>query len=131
VDHEDDPVLGRPVNLKKTIAIFFALFVAACATHEDLPPPLDVIDPPVPTNLQVQTEDLLTYDLAWTISDPSVVKEYRVYSSFAGQTPVLEGTTDQTSIQVVSPVAVEGISFCVSSVTIENVESRLICANPE
>ena len=116
--------------MKKWIVIF-VLFVAACSKHDDVPPPLEVMTPPTPKNLVVETVDQLTYDLSWEIDDPAVVKEYRIYSEYGSSGPVLEGTTDTTTIQVISPVAISGLVFCVSAVTLENVESPLACATSE
>jgi hypothetical protein len=116
--------------LKKWVVIF-ALFLAACSEHDDVLPPIDVAVPPTPSNFQVESADLLTYHLSWQIDDPAVVKEYRIYSRYATSDLVLEGTTESTSIDVVSPVAVEGIVFCVSAVTLENVESHLVCGSAE
>jgi hypothetical protein len=116
--------------LKKWVVII-GLFLAACSEHDDVLPPIDVAEPPTPTNFQVETADLLTYHLSWEIDNPAVVKEYRIYSKYAGSEPVLEGTTDTTSIDVVSPVAIEGLVFCVSAVTVENVESHLVCGTSE
>ena len=65
------------------------------------------------------------------IGDPAVVKEYRIYSQYSTSGLVLEGTTVSTSIDVVSPVAIEGLVFCVSAVTVENVESHLTCGSSD
>jgi len=116
--------------LKKWIVIF-VLLVAACSKHDDVPPPLEVMTPPTPKNLVVETVDQLTYDLSWEIDDPAVVKEYRIYSEYGTSGPQLEGTTDTTAIQVISPVALSGLVFCVSAVTLENVESSLTCKASE
>ena len=111
--------------------VIIGLLVVACSEHDDVLPPIDVIDPPTPTNFQVETADLLTYHLSWDIDDPAVVKEYRIYSQYATSELVLEGTTDTTVVDVISPVAIEGVVFCVSAVTVENVESHLACGTSE
>jgi hypothetical protein len=116
--------------LKKWVVIL-GLLLAACSSHDDILPPIDVAEPPTPTNFQVETTDLLTYHLSWEIGDPAVVKEYRIYSQYSTSGPVLEGTTVSTSIDVVSPVAIEGLVFCVSAVTVENVESHLTCGSSD
>ena len=118
--------------MKKWFVIIGLLVLAACSQHDDVLPPIDVIDPPTPDSLKVESTDLLTYHLSWKIDDPeAVVKEYWIYSQYATSELVLEGTADTTDVYVVSPVAVEGIVFCVSAVTIENVESRLVCGTKE
>jgi hypothetical protein len=116
--------------LKKWVVIIGVL-LAACSEHDDVLPPIEVAYPPTPANFVVETTDLLTYHLSWEIDDPSVVKEYRIYSQYAGSDLVLEGTSDATAIDVVSPIAIEGIVFCVSAVTVENVESHLVCATSD
>lgn len=115
----------------KRFIVILALVVTACARHDDVPPPLEVMTPPTPKNLVVETVDQLTYDLSWEIDDPAVVKEYRIYSEYGTSGPQLEGTTDTTTIQVISPVALSGLVFCVSAVTLENVESALTCGTSE
>jgi hypothetical protein len=116
--------------LKKWVVII-GLLLMACSEHDDVVPPIDVAEPPTPTNFQIETADLLTYHLSWEIDDPAVVKEYRIYSQYGTSGPVLEGTAETTSIDVVSPVAIEGLVFCVSAVTVENVESHLVCGTSE
>jgi hypothetical protein len=107
------------------------LILCSCSRHDDLPPALDVLEPPVPTNLTVETTDYITFQLSWQVDDPSVVSYYRVYSRFEFSSPALEDTTRFTSVQVSSPIPVPGVIFCVSAVTIENVEGLLECKAAE
>jgi hypothetical protein len=118
------------------------LFLAACSRHDDLPPPLQLIDPPVPTNLTVETVDNITFFLTWDIDDPSVAREYYIYN----QVEVLPGTwTPLTRLETSEPVDTTAVqiqtddglpipgtaTFCVSTVTIENVEGSKACATAE
>jgi len=122
--------MGGSPNVKKFI-VTIVLVLIACARHDDILPRLDVAEPPIPRNFLVETTDQITYHLSWEIDDPSIVKEYRVYSKFAGSSPVLEGTTDTTVVEVNTQIPIPGVSFCVSAVTVENVESSLTCASAE
>jgi len=116
----------------KKLVVTLCFVLAACAQHGDILPPIDVAQPPVPTDFSVSTADYVTYHLSWDIVDPSsLVTEYRVYSLFPGYDPVLQGTTDTTAVEINTQVQVLGISFCVSAVTVEHVEGRLACASAE
>lgn len=123
----------------KRLIVVLALFVfAACARHDDMPPPLSVTNPPMPQNLSVTTNDSQTFDLNWDIDDPSVVANYRIYTqvTIIGQTLPIEyqGSVDSNYAQVIFDAPVTGgtiVTFCVGSVTVENVESRLACATAE
>jgi hypothetical protein len=116
----------------KKLVVILGLVLVACTQHDDLLPPIDVTEPPTPANLTVSTTDFVIYHLSWQIDDPSsVVKEYRVYSMVTGYAPVLQGTTDTTAVEINAKVPVLGVSFCVSTVTVDNVEGHLVCAAPE
>jgi len=115
----------------KKLVVSIILVLVACAQHDDILPRLDVAEPPIPRNFLVETTDQITYHLSWEIDDPSIVKEYRVYSQFGTSSPVLEGTTDTTAVEVNTQIPIPGVSFCVSTVTVENVESHLTCASAE
>jgi hypothetical protein len=123
----------------KRLIIVITLFVfAACARHDDMPPPLSVTAPPEPQNLTVTTNDNQTFDLNWDVDDPSVVDHYAIYTQITvlgQQLPIeYQGDVDGTFAQVIFDAPITGgteITFCVASVTIENVESRLVCAMAE
>ena len=116
----------------KRFIVILGLVLVACAQHDEILPPIDVAEPPTPMDFTVSTSDFIKYHLSWTIDDPSsIVREYRVYSMIPGYTPVLQGTTDTTAVEIDTQVGVIGVSFCVSSVTVENVEGHLVCAAPE
>jgi hypothetical protein len=116
----------------KRLFVTLVLVLVACARHDDPLPPIDVVEPPAPKNLIVETTDQITYHLSWEIDDPMGVKKYfRVYSRFQSSSPAFEDTTSTTAVQVVAPLPIPGISFCVSTVTHENVESRLLCEPAE
>lgn len=119
--------------MKRLIVI--ALFVfAACARHDDLPAPLDVQVPPLPQNLSVSTADNQTFELDWDIDDPSAIDQYGIYTQITllGQAFPLEyqGFVDTTYAQVIFDTPVTSgtaVTFCVTAVTVENVESSLAC----
>ncbi|UCH83441.1 MAG: hypothetical protein JSW50_13430 [Candidatus Latescibacterota bacterium] len=102
--------------------------LAACSRHDDPPPALPIVEPPQPTNFTVTTQDSVVYELSWDVDDPTVVSFYLLYSQvdipFAGlQVDTIPGTSAQVNLGLPLPV-----TFCVSSVTFENVESLLTCA---
>lgn len=114
----------------KRLVVVLILMLGACSRHDDVPPPLDVTVPPTPQDLVVETVDFITFTLTWNVSDPSIVREYRLYWRFESTSPeLLPETVDTTavSISVDPPIPAPGIIFCVSSVTLENVESSLVC----
>jgi hypothetical protein len=108
------------------------LFVAACARHDDsVPPQLPIVDPQQPTDFQVATQDSIVYDLSWSVADPTVVEFYVVYTQvlipfFEAQIDTTSSTSAQVNLGAKLPV-----QFCVSSVTFQNVESKLTCATIE
>lgn len=121
------------------IALFLVSFLfSACARHDDMPPPLAVTTPPVPQNLTVTTVDNQTFDLNWDVDDSSVVDYYKVYTQVTvlGQPFPMEyqGDVESNYAQVIFDTpATSGteVTFCVSSVTVENVEGQLACAMAE
>ncbi len=126
----------------KRLIIISILVLVACSRHDDLPPPLQLADPPVPTDLRVETVDNITFLLTWEIADTSVVREYWIYSQveiLPGATTPLERiateeSVDTTAVQIQTDdgLPLPGIAtFCVSSVTIENVEGQKACAKAE
>lgn len=118
----------------KRIVVALILAVVACARHDDLPAPLGVADPPVPQDFVVETADWITFTLSWDVADPSSIAEYRLYWRFPTTSPeLLPETVDTTtvSITVDPPIPAQGIIFCVSSVTLENIESSLVCGTAD
>jgi hypothetical protein len=105
-----------------------ALVFAACSRHDDNPPPqLPLADPPQPRDFQVSTQDSVVYDLSWTVSDPTVVVYYRVYTQVLIEFVEAQvDTTSSTSVHVDLGAKLP-VAFCVSSVTYQNVESPLTC----
>ena len=84
--------------------------------------------PPAPGNFTVSTSDNVTYDLSWTISDPTVIRFYRLYWTVGGP-PNLADTTQATSVQLITTVPTPGIVFGVSSVSVGHVESAITFAS--
>ena len=120
--------------MKTWLVIIGLLALAACSEHGDVLPPIDVIDPPTPDSLKVETTDYLTFHLSWKIDDPSLVTQYRIYVRLDPETLELWGTAAATDTSVLSPFApvpVAGLVWCVSAITIENVESQLTCGTSE
>jgi hypothetical protein len=115
--------------LKKLIVIA-ALVLSACARHDDMLPVLEVMEPPVPANLTIVTDDYITFQIAWDIEDPtSMVSYYRLWAATPYTSAAPLDTTVLTSATIVTQdgLPIRGITFCVSSVTTENVESVLVC----
>jgi hypothetical protein len=119
--------------LKRLLAIVALLALAACARHDDLPSALVVMEPPVPTDFTVSTDDRISFDLSWNIDDPqSIVSYYRFYVAVPPYMQVarLDTTVVDRSVTLVTEDGLPapwGMTFCVSSVTTENVESRPAC----
>jgi len=104
------------------MAAIMLIAVVSCSRHEDLPDPLPLVTPPMPS-LTVSTPDSMTFNLSWTVSDPTVVNYYRIYTII----PLIGTQIDTTSATnaVVGPLGTvfPGLTFGVSSVTFQNVES--------
>ena len=113
-----------------TLSLSVAL-LAACSQHDDnVPPQLPISEPPQPVNFVVSTADSINFDLSWEVDDPSIVDYYFVYSEILWPIPSLEvDTTSSTSVKVNTGIQLP-VRFCVSSVTFQNVESRLTCRIP-
>ena len=118
--------------MKRALFVICLLFVAACSRHDDsVPPLLPIDDPQQPIDFQVSTQDSIVYDLSWDVADPTVVNYYRVYTQimlpfFEAQIDTTSSTSAQVNLGTKLPV-----QFCVSSVTFQNVESKLTCATGE
>lgn len=98
-----------------------------------MPPALDVLEPPVPFNFSVATDDHIAFELDWEVDDPSIVSYYRIYFASPYTTVALLDSTVSTSATIVTEdgLPIRGITFCVSSVTTESVESRLVCQSSD
>ena len=107
----------------KRLTIVLVLLLAACSSDLTLPPKIDGTVPPTPGNLQVTTTDNVTFDVSWTISDPTVVSFYRVYWTVGGP-PTLQDTTSTLAVQLTFPVVVEGVAIGVTAVSTDNIEGQ-------
>jgi hypothetical protein len=117
--------------VKKLLVVLVLLLLAACSEDLTLPPKVDGIVPPAPGNFTVTTSDVIVYDLNWTISDPTVIKFYRLYAVVPNALPELVDTTLATSVQVNTNFPTPGLFFAVSSVSTDNIESALVFGFPE
>ena len=116
--------------MKKLLFVLTLLFVSACSRHGDLPPAFQVTEPPVPIDVKVETVDYMTFHVSWDVDDPAIVAYYQIYSALYSS-PVLEDSTTLKSVQITTMIPLPDIAFCISTVTVENVESRLVCASAE
>jgi hypothetical protein len=110
---------------KTLIVILCALALAACENREDFPPQYDIDIPPDPTNLSVTwVQARSQYDLTWEIDDPDqLVSQFFVYLSSGLEPPDTIGTTTTTSFSFAWPFELSGLTFGVTSVSEQNVES--------
>lgn len=115
----------------KKIALVLIFVLLACSKHDDLPMRVDVIEPPAPFDVTVFSPAPGVFNLSWDIGDPSVVSYYRLYyldPFFFDLT--FADTTASTSIQFDVGAAITDLIWGVSSVTIENIEGRIVYASP-
>jgi hypothetical protein len=114
--------------MKKLLPIIF-LLIFACSKHDDPPPQISVIEPPIPTNFTVTSPTPGIFDLSWDVGDPSAVNYYRLYylDPFFSQLTFAD-TTAATSIQFDVGAAITELMWGVSSVTVENVEGTIVYA---
>lgn len=121
----------------KRFAIVFMLLLGACSRHDNLPPMLVLPagDPPTPVFFPVSTTDSITFDLDWTVSDPSNVSHFRVYTIiplFGIPLQIIEDTTPGETSSMsktttpIPGVPVTDVTFGVSSVTTGNIESTIV-----
>lgn len=101
----------------------------ACTSHEDLPPQLNVVTSPIPSNFTVTTSDDITFTLNWTISDPTTVAYYNLYFNNPVAGFEFVDSTSTTSAQITTQVAFPGAEFGVASVSIGNIESSIAKAS--
>jgi hypothetical protein len=109
-------------RLLAAVAVF--ALVAGCSQHDDPAAPLELIDPPTPSNLSIVNNGDGTYDITWDISNESVVKNYRVYSFLTGQ-PALEGEPTDRMWEAFTLIPISDLPYGVSAVTTENVEGPI------
>ncbi|MCK4774521.1 MAG: fibronectin type III domain-containing protein [Candidatus Krumholzibacteria bacterium] len=107
----------------KRLTIALVLLLAACTSDLTLPPEIDGTVPPIPGNLLVTTSDHTTFDVSWTISDPTVIRHYRIYWTLGGP-PTLQDTPTTLSAQLIFPVPVEGVAIGVTAVSTDNIEGQ-------
>jgi hypothetical protein len=121
----------------KKFFVVFALLLVACSEDLTLPPLLTdvLVVPPAPGNFTVTTSDNMVFDLDWTISDPTVVKFYRIWWELDGFSAPIDTTvaTSWTNMDTDFrfPIPVPGIFWGVSSVSVDNVESRIVFGSAE
>jgi hypothetical protein len=111
----------------RKLFVLAGLLLCACAEDLPFPPAIVGVRPSEPSNLSVTTLDDMVFTLTWTVSNPATVQFYRLYSldPIFGQ-PVFADTTAVDSVQVVTPIPTPGIVFGVSSVSTDNIESRIV-----
>lgn len=113
--------------LKMALWLSLVLVVGACSRHSgDFPNPIGVEAGSAPRNFAVTTGDNILYTLTWEISDPTTVSYYRSYV-FLGQ-QLLRGpdSTSVTTVQYDFGAPVQNVTFGVSSVSVDNVESSIV-----
>ena len=112
--------------MKKALLIL-AILLVSCAKHKDFPNPVDVDEPPLPMNFTVEMPDSFTYKLNWSVSDSISVSYYNIYLFDQFYGPQLVTTTNLTNYQQsYFPLYVVGLVWGVSSVSIDNIESRIV-----
>ena len=114
--------------MNKLILLICVLCVLGCAKHENFPDPLAISEPPVVSNLVVDSPSPLNYDITWNIGDPSVVDHYNIYTASPYGPPELQGTSDTTTYLAQATFEIPGLAFGVAVVTNENVEGRVVYA---
>jgi hypothetical protein len=107
----------------KRLTIALVLLLAACSSDLTLPPKIDGTVPPRPENVLVTTTDNITFQISWSISDPTVVSFYRIYWTLGGP-PTLQDTTTTLSAQLTFPLIVEGVAIGVTAVSTDNIEGQ-------
>ena len=120
------------VRIIMVALVAIVVVASACARHNDFPPLLPIQEPPVPQNFTVTTPDDQLYDLSWSVDNPSLVAFYQIYTLnlFTGL-PEPVDTTTTTAVQINVGTPFPGLTFGVSSITTENVESSAVFAQAE
>ncbi len=95
-----------------------------CPSHEDFPQPLDVTYPPKPTSFVITNPQNFDYDFNWSISNPSIVKGYRIYLVGGGALggDELIGETTSPTFLATFPLSVANLTFAVRAISTDNVE---------
>lgn len=107
-------------------AIVFLGATLSCARHTDFPAALELLTSPAPENFTVTSSDDVNYDLSWTISDPTNVAYYLLYTlNTSGAFTEIDSTT-ATAVQVNTFFPTPGIVFGVASVSTGNVSSPIV-----
>jgi len=109
-----------------------AVLASACSRHDNFPPMIPVQNPPVPQNFTVTTQDNVTFDLTWSVNNPSLVAYYRLFTlnPLTGAAEPFD-TTSVTNVQVNIGAEYPDIVFGVSSITTEHVESAVVYGSKE
>jgi hypothetical protein len=96
---------------------------------------LDVVAPPAPDSVTVETVDHSTFQVSWEVTDPSsLVRYYNIYRQSEFTPLALVDSTSATSVSIPTEnnVVIPGVvTFCIGSVSDDHVESRLTCGSTE
>jgi hypothetical protein len=113
----------------KKLLFLIPLILLSCTKHNDFPQSIDVVEPPVPTGFTVAMPNLGEYVLDWDVADPAAVSYYRIYiySPYTG--PEVFDTTSVSEYSKDLGIPLTELIWGVSSVTFENVESKIVYAS--
>jgi hypothetical protein len=114
--------------MKKLLLLFIPVIFLSCSKHDNFPMAIDVASPQVPANFIVEMPDIGIYELDWEVADSTQVSYYRIYifDPFSG--PAAFDETAVSEYYYEFPIAVTEVVWGVSSVSIENVESKIVYA---
>ena len=113
----------------KKIVLLAALLLLSCAKHKDLPNAINVNEPYKPVNFVVTMCPDGNYTLDWSVPDSTSVDYYRVFiiDPFTG--PEELDTTSVSNFAIdFRPLAVTGIIWGVSVVSVDKIEGRMASA---
>ncbi|MBI4720709.1 MAG: hypothetical protein HY770_05735 [Chitinivibrionia bacterium] len=113
----------------KKLLILIPLILLSCAKHNDFPPAVDVAEPPVPADFTVTMPDLGVYELDWHVADSSLVSYYRIYIYSLYTGPEEVDTTSVSEYYTDFGFPVTEVIWGVSSISVENVESKIVYAS--
>jgi len=110
------------------ISALVILIWAGCKGVPELPEPIGIEPPPVPENLQVEMPSPGVYDLYWSVSDSTAVAFFNiyVYNDFSGAS--LVDSTRVTNYHYDFNFPLVGVTWGVSAVSEERVESSIVFA---